>query len=225
LGDGRYDFFESFDQNLGPQWTEYGVRGTGEIAVLPRGRVLRLEAGAKRGDEVGKACIVHEFPRTLGLGDVLEVAASFRIPEIRGGRISLIDIECKYCGVPVQPGIRLFVNPDRSVYLERAKLGLESSFPQTSGPRVPRDEWFDVRWRTVFGQGRDGRVSLWIDGEPVIDTAGANFPDSRVARRFGVSLTAEQYDRVQMGLTANSQPQPATLEMDDIAIMIRHDGA
>lgn len=219
-GEHCYRLFESFDAELSSSWIQYGVRGTGRIVTQPRGRVAHLEVGPKERDEVAKASIIHEFPRPMRVGDVLEVAASFRLPEIRGGRVSLIDIECKYCGLATQAGIRLFVNPDRTIFLERAKLGMRSSFPQKARLRLPVDEWFDVRWRTRFGQGDDGQCRVWIDETLVIEASGPNFPDRTVASLHGIDLIAEQYDRVEIGLTANSQPRPMTLEMDDIEFLL-----
>ncbi len=219
MSNAVYDLFESFDGDPEDNWAVYMVRGRGELENEARGRVARVTAGAKVGDEVGKACLVHEFPRPFGVGDTLDIAASFNIPALSGGRISLIDIECKYCGVPTQPGIRLFVDPGRDLFLERGKLGLAQSFIQQRRPLVPVDRWFDVHWRVLFGKGEDGECHVWIDGKNVLSARGANFPDQQVADRFGITLTAMQYDRVQVGLTANSQPREVSIMMDDIELV------
>lgn len=214
-----YRMFESFDADLNDRWTRYGVRGEGKFLTRSRGRVAQLTAGEKRGSEVGKACIIHEFPYVFSRGDSLDVAASLVVPPLSRGRISLIDIECKYCGVAAQPGIRLFVDTDRSIYLERGKLGIASSFRQTRGPWVPVDTWFDLRWSIQFSPEQDGTSDVWIDGNHVLSARGANFPDQRIARSHGISLLAEQYDRIQIGLTANSQPRPVSILLDDVEIV------
>lgn len=216
----RYEMFESFDGDITDRWTLYGVRGEGAVINSPRGRVAWVKAGRREGEEVGKACIVHEFPIPLRAGDRLEVAASFVLPALSGGRISVMDVECKYCGHSFQPGIRLFLDIDRTFYVERGKLGHSGAVRQVRPPHAPLDAWCAVRWRIVLGQADDGAVDLWIDNTKVLSANGATMPDRNVARRHGLSLDAEQLDRIQVGLTANSQPHDTELLMDDIELVV-----
>jgi hypothetical protein len=215
-----YRFRDRFEGALRPEWIPYGVRGDGHIARSGSGYALRMEAGGKIGEEVGKACIVHAFPTPLLPGDRLEVAALFRLPAIADGRISLIDIECKQCGVATQPGIRLFLDLDRRIYLERGKLGHSGSFWQDAGDGLPVDDWCELRWLVRFGHGSDGLCRIWLDGRPILEARGANFPDQAVADGFSVQLAAEQYDRVQIGITANSQPEPTALDLRDVRLTV-----
>jgi hypothetical protein len=212
------EYFESFDDDLGLEWRRYGVRGDGEVVTEARGRVARLGAGEMIADQVGKASIIYEFPQPLREGDLLDIAAAFKLPPLRGGRISLIDLECKYCGIETQPGFRLFMNEERAFYLERGKIGYGESFFQDRPPLAPVDTWFHIRWQTLFGRD-EGESRLWLDGALIAFARGANFPDFRVAQRLGAPLTAEQLDRVEIGITANSQPEPVVIYMDDIEII------
>lgn len=219
-GSPAYKFVDDFEGRIRAEWIPYGVRGEGGVAADPRGGVAFFHAGENIGGEVGKACLVHPFPTPLLTGDRLEIALSLYLPDLVQGRISLIDIECKNCGVPAQPGIRLFVDIDRRIYLERGKLGHQSSFWQYRQPFAPVDEWFDLRWATRFGVGDEGTCAVWIDDRLILEAAGANFPDQAIAERFDIDLAAEQYDRVQIGITANSQPRPTSIRLDDVSIAV-----
>jgi len=172
-----------------------------------------MTAGELLGSEVGKACLVFPFATPSVEGDVCSVVAEFKIPQFSGGRISLLDLECKYCGYSEQPGIRLFLNSDGSVFLDRAKLGfLTSPFKQTSLPLFPFDTWTKLKVKVVMGKGSAGVAKVFINGSKVLEASGTTMPDQNVADEFGVTLTNEQYDRWQVGITANSCPTPVTLK-------------
>ena len=102
--------------------------------------------------------------------------------------------------------------------VERGKIGYRSSWKPAS-TRLPRDRWFKLGLEVLLGIGNAGRSQILIDDRPVFDHRGTNMPDMKYFRsKFGVRLSDEKYDKVQVGITANGSSDVVSLFVDDIRI-------
>jgi len=164
--------------------------------------VYRFRAGPKRG-KVGKAALILPFD-TLRPGDRLEVRAQIMVPEdAPQSLLHLMDVECKYCGQKGNPGVRLHLR-DGQLRVDRKKIGERRVWALDNATRLPAGRWVEVTWTLQLGLGGDPTLSLVrLGGQAVLRNRGRNLPD--VPRpRAGV-------DRLQIGVTANSNDRPAVV--------------
>lgn len=142
------------------------------------------------------------------------------------GDTFLIDWECETC-FATSPGIRLYVNPNGYVGIERAKFTLASIYPPEGPLRfpIPADRWVLVEWEIALSTTTAGKNRVWVDGIKIIDQDGINLPSSALA---DVITPPFEYNKFQVGLTANGGSSPVYAYMDDVQVCERvyprHDG-
>ena len=185
-------------------------RGTIDCAPARPGEApaLRFTADAKRGT-VGKAGLILPF-QPLGPGGTVTVSAEMFLPEDSpANSIVLIDAECKHCGLPGNPGLRVYLRR-AGLRVDRSKIGERHAWARENPPEVPRGEWVRIGWHLALGTDEaTGRSEITLNGTPVLQNAGRTLPD---AGEF------TSIDRVQIGVTANSNDIPVTLSLRDVTL-------
>lgn len=213
-----FAFRETFARGLctdacpGANWAiRQEVNGRVGVAPAPgrAARALRAQASAK-GSGVAKAALVHRSA-PMRVGTTLDVAFDIYIP---GGTpinsIQLVDIECATCGEGGNPGIRLYLRRGR-LRIDRSKIGIAHAWTDDAATALTHDRWHRIAWQLRIGQGDDGTARVSLDGRPVLAARGAT-----------ITAGAGAYaDRIQIGITANSNPVPATIYFTDIAVRAR----
>lgn len=213
-----FAFRETFARGLctgtcpGAHWAiRQEVNGTVTVVPAPHrpGSALRARAAA-RGIGVAKAALVHRSG-PIRVGTTLDVAFDIFIP--RGTPINsmqLVDIECATCGEGGNPGVRLYLRRGR-LRIDRSKIGIAHAWTDESAPALEHDRWHRITWQLRIGQGADGAARVLLDGRQVLAARGATITAGDGAYA----------DRAQIGITANSNPVPATAFFADIAVRAR----
>lgn len=182
-------------------------RGTVSCATMDGAPVYAFEAGPKT-DTVGKAALILPFD-AMGAGQRLSVEADLYLPaDTPANSILIFDAECKRCGIPGNPGLRVYFR-DGGLRVDRSKIGERHAWAMEAPPIVPHAQWVTVRWSLLLSDKDDGRSELALNGAPFLTNTGRTLP-------VGGDRTA--VDRMQVGLTANSNPDPATLYMRNIRL-------
>ena len=173
--------------------------------------VLRARTAARAG-RVPKAALIAR-PRKLAPGASTRVAFDVMVPEGAPlNSVHLVDIECATCGEAGNPGIRLYLRHGR-LRIDRAKIGAQSAWTNDSAPQLRHGRWHRVELDVAIGFAGAGRVRVRLDGATVIDARG----DTVVRPGPGHGAGA---DRIQIGLTASSNPGPATAFFDDVEVAV-----
>lgn len=180
----------------------------GRVRVLPAparaGRALLAEAGPKAGGSVAKADVVARFAR-LPAGTRVSVAFDLRVPAATPrDSLQLVDLECATCGEGGNPGIRLYLRRGR-LRIDRAKIGVAHAWTRDDAPQLRPDTWHRIRWDVLL-EARAGATRVWLDGREVLAAHGATL----------AALPLPGVDRLQIGITANSNTVPARLWIDDV---------
>jgi hypothetical protein len=186
----------------------------GRVRVTPtpqrRGQALLASAGPKRGDTVAKADLVARIP-LMPAGTQLSIAFDFRAPSATPlDSLQLVDVECATCGEAGNPGIRLYLRRGR-LRVDRAKIGIRHAWTRDDAPMLRSDRWHRIVWQLRLDAGNRGTTRVLLDGQEVLVAQGATLGD---LPRIGA-------DRVQIGITASSNPIPASAWFDNISITIR----
>lgn len=212
-GPGRLtDFTEDFEHGLrlGTHFAiAQEVRGRVRVAPAPgqRGRALLAEAGPKTAGEVGKADVVARFAR-LAPGTRLRVAFDLYVPAGTPlNSLQLVDLECATCGERGNPGIRLYLRRGR-LRIDRSKIGIAKAWVRDDAPMLRPDTWHRIRWEVLLGT--QGATRVWLDGREVLAARGATV----------AALPLEGVDRLQIGITANSNAVPARAWVDDVTVAV-----
>ncbi len=194
-----------------------GDLGIAPDPLDPSNRVGRFTAGPKRAGRVGKADLIHRFA-PIDRGARLRMSARFLIPDgAPRNSVILMDLECAGCGLKGNPGIRLYLRDGR-LRVDRSKIGIRGApFLPVIGTRVTPGQWHDLTWEVGLGDQASGWSRVTLDGEPVIDARGATVILQDIVSLYENTPVREAVDRFQVGVTANSNPVPATVFMDDIA--------
>lgn len=185
------------------------VRGTLRVAPAPAraGSALLAEAGPKRGSEVGKADVVARL-RFMPAGATVTVAFDIRLPAgTPANSLQLVDVECASCGERGNPGVRLYLRRGR-LRVDRSKIGIRDAWVRDDAPLLRHDRWHHVTWRLRLDPSDDGATRVLLDGQEVLAARGATLAP---LPRLGA-------DRVQIGITANSNPVPARAWFDNVRI-------
>ncbi len=206
------------------EWRSDGLCDTGTLPAdlrlqLQRGAItcgdtadgpaLRFEADAKAGT-VGKAALIVPF-EAMPAGRRVSVSAEvFLPPDSPANSIVLIDVECKRCGLPGNPGLRLYLR-DAGLRVDRKKIGERHAWAVRDPERLTRGAWQRIGWTLTLASDTSGRSEVTLQGAPVLTNSGRTLPPA------GADSAV---DRVQIGITANSNAVPVTLMMRDIRITL-----
>ncbi len=203
---------------------------------LVRGEISIRDGQAHSGDSalymhsdnnVGKA---HLFKSGYWVdeGDQAQVVAHVFIPSGTSLKnLYILDWESKSVWSPdntapnTQPGIRIgFHDDDGGIVVERGKLGLalEKDFVNPDFV-MPRDEWVKIEWRLKVGLDDEGATQVLVNDQMVIDAHGTTYIDPDVAEEYEILLNEDYaFDRVKLGITANSTAQDIDLYFDDATV-------
>ncbi|MBZ0267882.1 polysaccharide lyase, partial [bacterium] len=169
-------------------------------------------------------------PLRFFAGNRVRLAAWFLVVgDLNLQGLVLFDLESGTCwrdefGSNPSPGIRLMLSGgDDYLAVERGKIGLGDATLRQTAARFPRDRWVHVEWVVDLSSGADGRVSIVLDGQPILAADGATLPDATV---MGAVLGRPDfrlnepvyYDRIQVGITANASAYPVTVYVDDVRV-------
>jgi hypothetical protein len=207
-------FTDGFDRRLclggcrGWNWAT-SQQIDGKLEVIGGRLRARTEA---RGERVPKAALIAR-PAKLTPGDTVRIAFSVMVPAGKPlNSVHLADIECASCGEEGNPGIRLYLRHGR-LRIDRAKIGVRDAWTNNTAPQLRHGRWHRVELDVTVGFGNAGRVRARLDGTTVLEAQG----DTVVRPSGGEAPGA---DRIQIGLTASSNPVPALAWFDDVAVKI-----
>lgn len=217
-----------------------GSRWTHFQRTFPENRIDIVSEGAREGRNAARFFAVpsrsdvskSDVERRLrvGEGDVLTIRAWLLLPEGPSlDDVFILDLECESCWPDFSlfpnksPGIRLQLKGDDGLpIVERGKIGLDDY--QHEGPRpvrsVPRGRWTLMAFRVKLASDASGRVEVSFDDELAFAGSGSNLPDPRVFGRYGIRLKHRDYDRFQIGITANGSDNPVEMLLDDVSVEI-----
>lgn len=201
---------DDFDRGIGMGWAlrqqENGVVDTVR-APGRAGLALRARAGAK-GARVSKAALVARTA-PMRLGQTVRVGFDLFVPaDTPANSLQLVDLECATCGEGGNPGIRLYLRRGR-LRIDRSKIGIAKAWLDDTAPQLANDRWYRVGVEVRFGAA-EGAARVTLDGRTVLTGRGDT-----------VLPGSDHADRVQIGITANSNPVPATLYLDNVAVSVR----
>lgn len=187
--------------------------GTVRLAADPAGgpaTVLRAEAGPRTDRRVGKAALILPFA-AMRPGATIIVEAEFYFPlETPLNSIHLMDLECKFCGQSHNPGLRLYLRHGR-LRIDRKKINGGPAWTNDRGPSLVPGRWHRIRWELTLGaDDASGRSEVFLDGTAVLRNRGRTLPD--VPKRHAA------IDRLQIGLTANSNDRAAVLYLRGLTV-------
>lgn len=203
-------FGDDFERGIGGTWAlRQQQEGTVDTVRAPGrpGLVLRARAAAK-GASVTKAALVAR-PGSMRVGQTVRVGFDLMIPAgTPANSLQLVDLECATCGEGGNPGIRLYLRRGR-LRIDRSKIGIGRAWLDDAAPVLANGRWYRVGLVVRLGAA-DGAAQVTLDGRTVLTGRGDTLLPG-----------ADHIDRVQIGITANSNPVPATLYLDNVAVSAR----
>lgn len=185
--------------------------GRVQVARAPerRGLALLAEAGPKQRGAVSKADLVART-RFLPAGTVLTIAFDLNIPAGAPlDSLQLVDVECASCGEGGNPGVRLYLRRGR-LRIDRSKIAIRHAWARDDATQLVAGRWHHIVWQLRLGGEEAGAARVLLDGREVLRASGATV--APLARRGA--------DRVQIGITANSNAMPARAWFDDVSVTI-----
>ncbi|MBB5710977.1 heparin lyase I family protein [Sphingomonas xinjiangensis] len=213
----RGSFADDFDNGLcvgrcpGAPWAiKQEVRGTVRAAPAPGrpGQALLARAAPKSGG-VAKADVVARL-MPLPPGTRVTIAFDLRIPAGTPlNSLQLVDLECATCGEGGNPGIRLYLRRGR-LRIDRSKIGIQHAWARYDAQPLNQDRWHHIIWQVRLGAGDDGHTRVTLDGNEVLAARGATL----------ANLPRLAVDRVQIGITANSNQIPAMAWFDNVRVTV-----
>lgn len=203
-------FSDDFERGIGRIWAlRQQQNGTVDIVRAPArlGMALRARAAAK-GGSVTKAALVAR-PPAIRAGRIVRVGFDLMIPAgTPANSLQLVDLECATCGEGGNPGIRLYLRRGR-LRIDRSKIGIAKAWIDDAAPVLANGRWYRVGMTVRLGAS-EGAAQVTLDGRTVLIGHGDTLLPG-----------ADHIDRVQIGITANSNPVPATLYLDNVAVSAR----
>jgi len=132
--------------------------------------------------------------------------------------IFLFDIE-ESVNIGAGPGVRVALRFDDGqgyLVLERNKLVNETTITQSEESQVafPRNQWVHFEIELFMKRNKKGSVKIWQNDQLVIDQNGIR----TMPKDKAVFLQGSKgiYNSIQVGITANSSEDDATLFIDDL---------
>jgi hypothetical protein len=95
--------------------------------------------------------------------------------------------------------------------VDRSKIGIEHAWTRDDSPTLANDHWHHIVWQVRVAADGSGATRVLLDGHEVLAARGATAAD----------LPRVAIDRVQIGITANSNPVPATAWFDNVRVDVR----
>jgi hypothetical protein len=205
-------FADNFERGLGSAWAA-SQQIDGRLDVVPGqgGKVLRARTQARR-ERVPKAALIAR-PAKLAAGATVRVTFDVMVPEGAPlNSIHLVDLECASCGEGGNPGIRLYLRHGR-LRIDRSKIGQFPTWADNDATSLRHGRWHRIELEIRAGFGDSGRARVQLDGATVLTGLG----DTIFRPKGGATAGA---DRVQIGLTASSNPGSAIAYFDNVRVTI-----
>lgn len=185
----------------------------GRLDVVPGrgGKVLRARTGG-RGERVPKAALIAR-PAKIAPRETVQVAFDLMVPQGAPlNSIHLVDLECARCGEGGNPGIRLYLRHGR-LRIDRSKIGHFPTWSDNDATSIGHGRWHRIQLEIRTGFGDSGRAQVQLDGKTVLTGRG----DTIIRPERGAAPGA---DRIQIGLTANSNAGPAVAYFDNVRVTV-----
>jgi hypothetical protein len=221
----RYnDSADLVDSLAGDRWTEYNVndvnRSTNPISidsviVHSGNRSVRFEAVQPAGtfQDVVK-CNLNKNGFYFPHGETVMFSAWFYIEDstMDYGTFFILDLGDIVGG---SQEIRIMCW-EENVEVERNKIGLPNIFQEEPVKLIPINQWCHVELEVGLSQYRNGFTKMWIDGEEVLYKNNIiTLPKDRGTLVWG---TKGYYERIQVGITAQSYSPGLVMYVDDVDI-------
>jgi hypothetical protein len=149
--------------------------------------------------DVSKASLECEL-LYLHKGDHFWFSGWFNIT--KGSPTGILDLESGY--LRDYPGLRILLSETLQPRVE-LKFANKPTYVANSSVKLPRNQWVQIRMHAYLTDGPDGRVELWVDGQQVISASGQTLP-----------LPDTIYDRLEVGISANTTGSVAEVFVDDL---------
>lgn len=151
-------------------------------------------------------------------GDIVYLSAWFFIEGTADlTDLFLIDIE-EDIQIGAGPGMRLQLEAAEGyLKLERGKM-LEQNISQVNGSEIPfpRNQWVQIEMETKLSRKKDGYIKVSQNQNLVLNAREVRtLPVDRLSLLQG---TSGRYSSIQIGITANSPQNSATIYLDDMII-------
>jgi hypothetical protein len=174
-------------------------------------QALKCVASPAEGKIISRAdieCAGLQFKK----GDHVWFSGWFWLPsDTDASQVFLWDLETSK--LRNSPGRRLFLQDGESVASDLGKWWNAKAFRQPADAQVkfPKDRWVHVKIHLMLSEGPDGHMQVWQDGVRVLDAMGKTLPRASTV-----------YDRMQVGVTANSRTnRTQTVYIDDVTLSNR----
>lgn len=213
----------------GSQWTSATLTSTANDIKLQSylsGKILRFSA-VPLASEVSKTSL-HRKGLDLREGQRVSISASFYIPSgVSLNEVFLLDLECESCWpdnspYPNQsPGVRLALKGSNGVVtIDRGKIGYQERLLPFKNVAVPRDRWFQLEWLMTLSSSTNGLTEVYLNNDRILEAYGINLPNvSYLEQKAKISLKLPvKYDRLEVGITANSSGAPQTVYVDNVKL-------
>ncbi len=186
------------------------VELTGETAHSGR-RSLKCHAAATRGGITSKADLERGGLHFVKGDHIWSQCWLLLQGEGDGASVFVWDLEASRKWQ--SPGRRLYLQPGGVLASDLGKWLFAPTFrqPWDHGAPFPKDRWVRLKVYLFLSEQADGAMEVWQDDTKVLDGHGQTLPTAKSV-----------YDRLQVGLTANGNPEHAyTLYVDDVIISNR----
>lgn len=202
----------------GPDTTTVAQLQNGAMEVSTSGEVFLHTAGPA-GRTLGKSALSTRLEPVAETATII-VEMDFLIPEgAPTTSIMLADFESASTGLGTNPGVRVYLR-DGQLRVDRTKIGEEATWYSAQKVPIEAGDWSSLRIELEPGGGTDGAMRIWLDGVLVLDEIGSTVLTQAALDPYGLTLSGGEIDRVQLGLTANSNDTEAQVATRDIVISV-----
>jgi len=224
---GFSDDFESYSTALAlfdaTNWTYFEqtyTDNTVEIVhdtVFSGGNAIRLFSKMGESKTVSKADLASHDVVLFRKNDVIHVSFYMMITGNQSiDKLFILDIE-DAASISSGPGIRLLLDPDNALVVERHKMNF-SNISQNSNTKVPfpRNQWVKIVFECKLSPHQKGYVKLWQDDQLLIDKDKIiTLPSDLLYVTQG---THRYYRNVEVGITANNTGSSVSMFLDKFSV-------
>lgn len=190
----------------------------GSLSLSQSGQVAMFSAGPK-ASKVGKSAVIQHID-PMADADLLNISTGFMIPKgAPTDSIMLMDFESAGSNIDTNPGTRIYLR-DGQLRVDRSKIGIEESWNASQAEPIRPGAWHGLRVAFDAGVGQKGGIKIYLDGKLVFDETGTTVLTQDVLSSTGITHNGAGIDRVQSGLTANSNDVAATVALRDLKIAV-----
>lgn len=178
---------------------------------------LKFVAGPTEDGDASKASIAKQ-KMAFWEGETVRVSAWYFIEGNEPLQwLFLMDLE-EQAMIGAGPGVRIAMVDDqlRMEYKFNEKDIIQDSATATP---FPRNQWVEIVWEITLSQQDEGTVKLWQNGQLLIEEKNKRtLPEDILYFQQG---TKGMYSSIEIGITANSFENSATIWIDDVNIGLR----